>query len=174
MEPGNLSRVAGISSDVSPAIEQSWQGFELQEAFRQACARDVRVVNDATLAALGYATGDGRELTFTLGTGLGIALVVDGARVKIRDVGAEIFMGGRSYDEVLGEPSRATDQRQWCDSLLAAVNGFVAEFDARAVHLGGGNARYVDLALFDTAPYEVAINDNEGTLRGAAKLFARD
>jgi polyphosphate glucokinase len=146
LEPGNLSRPGGITTAVDEALHDAWVGFDLQEALRRASGRDVRVVNDATLAALGCAEGAGRELVFTLGTGFGIALVVDGALVRIRDVGNEVFVGGRTYDQLLGEPSRAADPGRWHDLLRAAVSGFVEEFAATTVHLGGGNARRVDLS----------------------------
>jgi len=171
IEPGNLSRPGGITTDVDPEILAAWRGFDLQDALRAACPRDIRVVNDATLAALGYCNGHGRELAFTLGTGFGIALVVDGSVVKIRDVGDKVFRDGGTYDEVLGERFRARDQRRWNELLVEAIDAFVEEFDADTVHLGGGNARLVDLALFDGSTFAIEVNDNDGTLRGAAKLF---
>jgi len=47
----------------------------------------------------------GVELVLTLGTGLGIALAIDGALRKIRDVGAEVFVRGKTYDQSIGEHS---------------------------------------------------------------------
>ena len=171
IEPGNLSRAGGITTDIDPAIHEAWLNFNLQCALREACPRDIRVVNDAALAALGYCSGVGRELTFTLGTGFGISLVVDGCSVRIRDVGAELFRAGETFDELLGEPSRASDERYWGQLLVQAIDAFAAEFDADTVHIGGGNARHVEIALFGHSSYRVEVNDNEGTLRGAARLF---
>jgi polyphosphate glucokinase len=171
VEPGNLSRPGGITTEIDPTIHEVWQDFDLQRALRDACPQEVRVVNDATLAALGYSNGTGRELVFTLGTGFGIALVVEGSIEKIRDVGAEIFFEGQTYDQLLGEMSRSRDQVRWGELLHLAVENFAEEFHADTVHLGAGNARHVDLALFDDASYRVEVNDNDGTLRGAAKLF---
>jgi polyphosphate glucokinase len=133
----------------------------------------VRVVNDATLAALGCSEGTGSELVFTLGTGFGIALVAHGELVKIRDVGAEVYFDGQSYDRVLGEFSRSQDEVRWNDRLHRAVNGFVEEFSADTVHLGGGNSRRVDLTRFSDATYRIVVNNNDATLRGAVKLFDR-
>lgn len=171
IEPGNLSRRGGIRSDVDPELHLAWMGFDLQRALCTASHRDVRVVNDATLAALGCSVGEGRELVMTLGTGLGIALVVDGEPVRIRDVGAELFVGGRTYDELLGEPSRDADQSRWRRLLYEAVEGFVAEFNADTVHFGGGNARRIDVGWFADMARRFIINDNDVTLRGAARLF---
>ncbi|MDE3082953.1 MAG: ROK family protein [Acidobacteriota bacterium] len=171
LEPGNLARAGGITTPVDPVIEGQWRDFDLQEALRAATRRDVRVVNDATLAAYGCAEGRHVELVFTLGTGFGIALVVDGRPVKIRDVGAELFADGETYDEALGEPSRAADALRWRERLHRAVAGFVAEFSADVIHLAGGNARHVDPSDFSDLGVRVVVNDNLATMRGALRLF---
>jgi polyphosphate glucokinase len=171
VEPGNLARPAGFTSQVNEQLDDAWRGFDLEGSLRRASGRDVRVVNDATLAALGCAKGAGREIVITLGTGFGIALVVDGSLVRIRDVGAEVLADGRTYDELLGEHSRAGDAEQWSELLRRAVAGFVQEFAASTVHLGGGNARRVDLAWLADVGATVVLNDNDASLRGAARLF---
>lgn len=171
LEPGNLARVGGITTPVDPDIESQWRDFDLQSALRVATQRDVRVVNDATLAAYGCTEGRHVELVFTLGTGFGIALVVDGLPVKIRDVGAEMFVDGETYDEALGEPSRAADAARWCERLHRAVAGFCAEFSAGVIHFAGGNARHVDPSGFGNLGVRVVVNDNLATMRGALRLF---
>ena len=171
IEPGNLSRVGGITTEIDPLVHQQWQGFDLQAALHVACRQEVRVVNDATLAALGCSEGHGTEIVFTLGTGFGIALVVDGTIRRIRDVGAEVFLEGRTYDQVLGESARSIDEHRWSTLLHAAVRSFVAEFDAETVHFGGGNARRVDPAWFEDLERRVVINSNDITLRGVVRLF---
>lgn len=170
-EPGNLSRISGITSPVDPIIHASWEGFALEATLAAMVTTPVRVVNDATLAAYGYATGEGRELVFTLGTGLGIALVVDGQVQKIRDIGALDFAGVGTYDEVFGEPARAHDEMLWRSRFVEAAKAFIEEFDASTVHIGGGNARHWRVADLDTLGVRVILNSNEGTLRGAAALF---
>jgi polyphosphate glucokinase len=154
-------------------VHREWLNFDLRRAFREACTQDVRVVNDATLAALGYCEGRGKELVFTLGTGFGIALVVNGSPKRIRDVGAEEFVDGRTYDELLGEPSRANDEDRWYQLLHSAVSSFADEFGADIVHFGGGNARLLDVGRFADLKCRIVINGYEDTLRGAARLFDR-
>ena len=171
LEPGNLSRPGGFTSPIDPVLHEAWQGTDLERALREASGLDVRVVNDATLAALGCCEGQGRELVFTLGTGFGIALVVDDVNVRIRDVGDEVFLDGLSYDELLGDHARSQDEALWNDRLVVAVTNFVAEFAADVAHLGGGNSRRVDVARYEGQRWRVVVNDNVATLRGAAKLF---
>ena len=171
IEPGNLSKLDGFASPVDEAIHEQWLGVDLESTLRRATDRDVRVVNDATLAALGCAFGEGRELVFTLGTGFGIALVVDGQSVPIRDVGSAVFVDGVTYDEALGEHARSLDEAAWQLALCDAVAGFVREFDADVVHLGGGNARRVERTSVATLAPRVAFNDNDVALRGVVALF---
>ena len=171
IQPGNLARPGGITTDVDPILEGQWRGFDLQRALVEASHRDVRVVNDATLAALGCCEGVGNELVLTLGTGLGIALVVNGGLNRIRDVGAEVFVDGRTYDQLVGDFSKSQDEDRWRELLHRAVSNFATEFAAHVVHLGGGNAKKVDPTIFDDLACRVVINENDATLRGAAKLF---
>ncbi|HUY42187.1 MAG TPA: ROK family protein [Acidimicrobiales bacterium] len=171
VRPGNLSRPGGVSTEVDPDLEARWRGFELQSTLREATARDVRVVNDATMAALGCCEGRGVELVLTLGTGLGLALCRDGVLEKVRDVGAEIFVGDQTYDQMVGEKGRAAGDDVWNDSVRAAVARFVAEFGASIVHLAGGNARRVSVSLFHDWPARVIVEGNEAPLHGAARLF---
>jgi polyphosphate glucokinase len=171
VRPGNLSRPGGIGTDRDPGLDQNWRGFALQEALCESTQRDVRVVNDAALAGLGCCSGKGTELVLTLGTGLGLALEVEGRPKKVRDVGAAPFLEGRTYDEVLGERARTRDEALWHRSLGLAVAGFSEEFGAGTVHLAGGNARRVSPKSFAGSPFRVVINGNEAPLRGVAKLF---
>jgi polyphosphate glucokinase len=173
VEPGNLSRANGFTSPIDPELHDAWITTNLQEALRQATQVNVRVVNDATLAALGCCVGDGRELVFTLGTGFGIALVVDGTVVPIRDVGSELFEDAKTYDEALGDHARASDEARWCERLVRAVSRFIDEFFASVVHFSGGNSRRVDLATMSGFDATFIVNDNDTTLSGAAKLFGR-
>jgi polyphosphate glucokinase len=102
VRPGNLSRPGGVTTEKDPVLDAQWRGFGLQAALRDATQRDVRVVNDATLAALGSIEGEGVELVLTLGTGLGLALSIDGEMKKVRDVGAEVFVDAKTYDQSIG------------------------------------------------------------------------
>jgi polyphosphate glucokinase len=172
IRPGNLSRPGGSATEKDPELDALWRDYPLQDELREKCGRDVRVVNDATLAALGCIEGTGTELVLTLGTGLGLALAVDGKLQKVRDVGAEIFRDGKTYDQTVGERARSLDDEQWSPTLVEIVEGFAKEFHATTVHLAGGNARRVVPSEFENLPYRVVINGNDAPMRGAARLFA--
>lgn len=175
VHPGNLSRPGGITTDVDPALEREWSGFAFQSALCDSTGRDVKVANDAALAALaalGSCRGVGVELVVTLGTGFGLALCVDGTLQRVRDVGAEPFRGGRTYDEILGERFRLANELEWRAVLEQAILNFVNEFGALTVHLAGGNARRLSPRMFEDVPSEIVIDGNEALLVGAARLFS--
>ena len=97
--------------------------------------------------------------------------MVEGRWQKIRDVGNAPFHDLGTYDEVFGEPARARDMASWRSRLVLALQEFVAEFDADVVHVGGGNARHLSVEDLARVGRPVLLNDNEGTLRGAPRLF---
>ena len=169
--PGNLSRPAGFSSDVDPELDRQWRGFPLQQALRDATGLDVRVLNDAWLAALGSIDGQGRELVLTLGTGFGVALTENGALVEIPDYGQKVFLNDRTFDEVLGDQSKAADGEAWMAAVKQAIDQLATEYDVRAVHLGGGNSTFLRASEFATPSRHVVIHGNNPPLRGAAMLF---
>ncbi|HEY1825829.1 MAG TPA: ROK family protein [Acidimicrobiales bacterium] len=171
--PGNLSRPGGQGTDKDPELDAEWRDFPLQDVLRAKTGREVRVVNDATMAALGCVEGTGTEVVLALGTGLGLALAVDGKLTPVRDVGAEIFRDGKTYDESIGERARSLDEEAWNPTLVQIVEQFAAEFHANVVHLAGGNARRVDPAEFDHFSFRVVINGNEAPMKGAARLFSQ-
>jgi len=171
IRPGNLSRPGGVTTEVDPELEEQWRGFALQDALQLSTGRDVRVVNDAKLAALGCCEGEGVELVLTLGTGLGLSLCIDGQLQRVRDVGAAPFENGMTYDQLIGERGRAHDERKWFHSLERAIKNFCEEFDASVVHLAGGNARRVAPSHLALPGCRVVINGNQAPLHGAARLF---
>jgi polyphosphate glucokinase len=172
VRPGNLSRLGGVGTEIDGDLDDLWQGFALEETLRRETGRDVRVVNDATLAALGCSRGIGTELVVTLGTGCGLALRVEGERRRVRDLGRTEFDAGRTFDQALGERARARDDAAWRRDVLTVVNDLAEEFSASTVYLAGGNARRISGDLFAGQPYRIEIAGNEASLRGAARLFS--
>lgn len=171
VRPGNLSRLAGVGSEIDTKLDGLWQGFALEENLRRATGRDVRVVNDATLAALGCCRGEGTELVVTLGTGCGLALRMQGERRRVRDLGRTEFDSGRTFDQALGEKARARESDRWRDDVVTVVNELAEEFNASRVYLAGGNARRISAEIFSGRSFKVEIAGNEASLRGAAYLF---
>jgi len=77
-----------------------WVGFD----FRSAFARPVRIINDAAMQALGGYKG-GKMLFLGLGTGLGSALIVDGA-IEAMELGHLRYSKRCNYEDYLGQRGR--------------------------------------------------------------------
>lgn len=172
VRPGNLSRLGGVGTEIDGDLDELWHGFALEDVLRTATHADVRVVNDATLAALGCSHGRGIEVVVTLGTGCGLAVREEGQRRRVRDLGRTVFGPGRTFDQALGERARARDEVTWRHDVVSAVGALAREFGATAVFLAGGNARRLSSSDFADEPFSLEIVGNEVSLRGAARLFA--
>jgi len=143
--PGPFDYEAGVRPPGAHPTDTKYLGLTgvpLAAALTTAVGTDlpVRFVNDAEAAALGearYGAGAGsrRVLTVTLGTGLGAALVVDGA--VLRQVGGTVV--GELYAAALPSGSSADDafshrglqsRIDALDDPAAAAAGFAADLGA--------------------------------------------
>ena len=170
--PGNLSRVKGRGTPVDPELDSAWRGFPLQERLRDQSGLDVRVVNDAAMAARGCITGTGKELVLTLGTGLGVALAIDGQLTPIPDYGQQLFDDQRTFDAAFGETARALDDRRWSSEVRQVIARFAADYEVAVIHLAGGNSQRLRAREMTPAGSQLSIHGNRAPLLGAARLFA--
>jgi polyphosphate glucokinase len=123
-EPGNLG--------------PGWVGFDFAAAF----CRPVKMVNDATMQALGSYEG-GRMLFLGLGTGLGSALITGNVIVPL-ELGRLIFDGGRTLGKVLGRRGmERAGKGDWRRAVHRAVTALMGAFVADYVVIGGGNAKHL-------------------------------
>jgi polyphosphate glucokinase len=117
-------------------LAPGWMGYDFAKAF----GRPVRVINDATMQALGGYTG-GRMLFLGLGTGLGATLILDGA-VEPMEIGHMPYKHGRSFEEYAGERGRQRlGNRKWRKAVADVVTQLKAVLEVDYVVLGGGNVR---------------------------------
>jgi polyphosphate glucokinase len=171
LDGANLTRPAGPGTPSSTALVEQWRDFDAQSVFAQSTKRDVRVVNDATLALLGCMQGVGREMVMTLGTGCGFSLSVDGELTDVPDIGDRIFDGGATFDSALGERGRKEHEPQWVENVVAGVVTLHKEYGVDLIHLAGGNARRLSPRWFGSLGKKVRIEGNEVALRAGARLF---
>jgi polyphosphate glucokinase len=167
---GNLARVGGPGTPLIPELVDRWRGRDLSRELSAETGVEVRVINDAALAALGCGGGYGVELIVTLGTGCGLALMVNGELQPAPDVGTHPTPDGRSFDEALGERSRAKDEVRWRDDVRRALEGWRTVYGVERFFLAGGNAPRLQ-SRDDLWPGGIAIVGNQAALRGAARLF---
>jgi polyphosphate glucokinase len=145
-EPANLGR--------------GWVKFDYRKAF--GCP--VKIVNDAAMQALGSYEG-GRMLFLGLGTGLGSALILDGALAPMEL--AHLPYGNSTFEDYVGK--RGLDRlgkKRWRHHVGQVVKELKAALVADSVVLGGGNAR-----LIKKLPPGARIGDNANAFRGGFRLW---
>lgn len=144
-------------------LGKGWIGFD----FRAAFGRPVRIVNDAAMQALGDYAG-GKMLFLGLGTGLGSALIVDGA-IAAMELGHLRYSSGRNYEDYLGQQGRKRlGDRKWRAMVAAVVHGFRMALLPDDVVLGGGNAVHLD-----KLPPHTRRGDNSAAFLGGFRLWER-
>jgi polyphosphate glucokinase len=142
-------------------LARGWVGFD----FRKAFGRPTRLMNDAAMQALGSYEG-GRMLFLGLGTGLGSALIVDGA-IAPMELAHLPYKHGRSYEDYVGE--RALLKRgakKWRRDVADVVSQLSKALEADYVVLGGGNARRLK-----TLPGNARLGSNEFAFVGGFRIW---
>jgi polyphosphate glucokinase len=138
-----------------------WVGFDFHKAF----GKPVRIINDAAMQALGSYQG-GRMLFLGLGTGLGSALIVDGA-LEPMELAHLPFKKGKTYEDYVGQRGlERLGPKHWRKEVREVVTQLAATLGAEYVVLGGGNAR-----LLDRLPRGARLGDNDNAFRGGFMLW---
>lgn len=146
-EPGNLG--------------DGWVGFDYEKAFD----KPVRVVNDASMQALGAYDG-GRMLFLGLGTGLGSALVTDQVVVPL-ELGSLPFSREETMAERVGAAGLDLHgEDEWQHSVRVMLKVLQAAFESDYIVLGGGNAVRVE-----PLPSGVRRGGNEDAFAGGFRLW---
>jgi polyphosphate glucokinase len=150
-------RIAAEPFNLGPG----WVGYDFAKAF----GRPVRVINDATMQALGSYEG-GRMLFLGLGTGLGATLIVDGA-VEPMEIGHMPYKHGRTFEDYVGERGRERlGNKKWRKAVVEVLIRLREVLEADYVVLGGGNApRLKEL------PEGVRLGDNLNAFKGGLHLW---
>jgi predicted NBD/HSP70 family sugar kinase len=147
VEPHNLGR--------------GWVGFD----FRAAFGRPVGILNDAAMQALGDYRG-GRMLFLGLGTGLGSALIIDGAIAPL-ELGHLRYSKKHDYEDHLGEHGRRRlGEKKWRARVAEAVEEFGKALLPEDIVLGGGNARRLK-----RLPPRARRGDNSAAFLGGFRLW---
>jgi polyphosphate glucokinase len=141
-----------------------WVGYDFQKAL----GRPVRVINDATMQALGSYEG-GRMLFLGLGTGLGATLILDGA-VEPMEIGHMPYKRGRTFEDYVGERGRKRlGNKKWRKAVAEVIARLKEVLEADYVVLGGGNA-----TRLKELPQGVRLGDNLNAFKGGLHLWRAD
>jgi polyphosphate glucokinase len=142
-------------------LAPGWMDFPYQKAF----GKPIHFINDAAMQALGGYKG-GRMLFLGTGTGLGSAMVLDGAVVPL-ELAHLPYKDGFSYEDYLGRAGlERRGKKRWRKSVLDIIDLFKAAMLCDYVLLGGGNAK-----LMKELPEGVILGANSNAIEGGLKLW---
>jgi len=141
-----------------------WMGFDFNKAF----GRQVKVINDAAMQALGSYHGR-RMLFLGLGTGLGSALVLDNCVLQL-ELGDLPYRDGSIIEDYLGKPGLARlGEKNWQRDVEHALVQLKKSLIADYIVLGGGNAKKLD-----ELPEGVERGHNRNAFLGGTRLWQID
>jgi predicted NBD/HSP70 family sugar kinase len=145
-------------------LGKGWIGFN----FSKALARPVRVINDASMQALGSYRG-GRMLFLGLGTGLGSAFVWERNLLPL-ELGDLPYRDHDIIENFLGIPGiERLGEKEWKREVLFAVRHLKLAFIADCVVLGGGLIHRIG-----RLPAWIEPGKNENAYRGGIRLWEID
>lgn len=127
--PGTLDRERGVV-EFLPNLPGHWRGVEAGRMLGEQVGVPVHILNDARMATLGelhYGAGRGQKgmtmVFFTLGTGVGGGVVVEG-KLRLGKMGAAGEVG---HQTILPEGPRCGCGKNGCLEALAAAPAIVGE-----------------------------------------------
>jgi polyphosphate glucokinase len=165
-------------------IDSAWIGTDADALFTEATGREVHVVNDADAAGLAearYGAARGRRglvIVTTLGTGIGSALVMDGALVPNSELG-HLEIDGHNAESRAANSAREREgltMQEWAARLTRYYRTVEMLFSPDLFVVGGGISKDADqfLPLLDIATEIVpAVLRNRAGIVGAA-LYASE
>jgi polyphosphate glucokinase len=116
-------------------LGKGWMGFNFEKAF--GCP--VKVINDAAMQALGSYKGK-RMLFLGLGTGLGSAMIINGALQPMELAHLPYRKG--TYEDYVGlRGMQRFGKKQWRTYVFDVVEKLAAALEPDDVVLGGGNVK---------------------------------
>ena len=141
-------------------LGKGWVGFNFEKAF--GCP--VKIVNDAAMQALGSYKGR-RMLFLGLGTGLGSAMIIDGALIPMELAHLPYRKG--TYEDYVGlRGMQRYGKKKWRRLVDDVVKKLAAALEPDDVVLGGGNVKFLK-----TMPVKCRAGDNANAFIGGFRLW---
>jgi polyphosphate glucokinase len=138
-----------------------WVNFDFEKAF----GREVKIINDAAMQALG-SYRKGRMLFLGLGTGLGSAMIVEG-RLEPMELGHLPYRKGKTYEDYLGiRGLERLGKKKWEHHVFKVVSDLRAALCADEVVLGGGNSKRLT-----KLPPRTRLGENENAFIGGFRMW---
>jgi predicted NBD/HSP70 family sugar kinase len=138
-----------------------WVDFDFGAAF----GKPTKVINDATMQAIGCYEGD-TMLFLGFGTGLGTTLIKNGTAIPMEG-GHLPYRKKKSFEEYVGKAGLARiGQEKWNEHALRIIEILRHALNADDVVLGGGNAK-----LIDELPTNTRRVNNHAAFTGGFRLW---
>ncbi len=149
-----------------------WHGFPLADRMAEASGKPARLLNDASVQALGVIGGRGVECVITLGTGMGFALFRNGRLAPHLEMGQHPVRTGKTYDRYVGAAAlKSAGARRWNKRVRRAI-GFISTLVGYdTLYVGGGNAKLLDPEALAELPGEIRVVSNEAGITGGARVW---
>ena len=145
-----------------------WNGINLRQILQHEFNCPVAVINDADMQGLGIVSGKGLEMLITLGTGLGSALLLNGALLPHLELSQHPFTTGVIYDKYIGKKALAKiGEANWIGRVQKMLLVLKSVFNYDHLYIGGGNSRLINIRL----DHNVTLVSNEDGIKGGAKLW---
>jgi polyphosphate glucokinase len=168
----HFSTRSGPGSAIDPDLAKQWADFDLASALSTSFGLPTKVANDADIQGAAVISGEGLELTITLGTGFGTGLFYNGQMLPHLEVAHQPFRKGETYNEQVGEAARkAVGEERWNKRVHKAIANLRALMFFDHLYIGGGNSRRVNR---NHLAEDVTIVDNAAGILGGIKLWAND
>jgi len=141
-------------------LAKGWVGFNFEGAFE----RPVKVINDAAMQALGGYKG-GRMLFLGLGTGLGTAMIINGALQPMELAHLPYRKG--TYEDYVGlRGLEKYGRKKWREHVADIVEALTAALEPDDVVIGGGNAKLVKVL-----PPKCRMGNNANAFLGGFRMW---
>ena len=141
-------------------LGDGWAGFDFAKAF----GKPTKVINDATMQALGSYQG-GRMLFLGLGTGLGSTMILEGVIAPL-ELGHLAYKHG-VWEDYVGEAAlEQHGKKRWLKAVDETIAQFTHALEPEYIVIGGGNAR----ELGDLPPH-CRLGHNADAFLGGFRLW---
>jgi polyphosphate glucokinase len=141
-----------------------WMDFDFAKAF----GRPVKIINDAAMQALGSYKG-GRMLFLGLGTGLGSAMIVDGA-LEPMELAHLPYKNGKTFEDYVGiRGLKRLGKKKWERHVAKVTAQLSAALGAEEVVLGGGNSKKLK-----QLPDGARLGGNDNAFVGGFRLWREE
>ena len=159
---------AGPFTPIDPDLQRRWDHWDAQSAISDHLGIPTRVVNDAEVHGAGVVRGEGLEVMFTLGTGLGCGLFDDGRLLPKLELSRAPVRKGVIYDAWVGDAARRElGNKRWSTRVAKAIEGLRPMLLWDHLYVGGGNAKKLTV---DLGP-GVTLVPNEAGVTGGIRLW---